>query len=72
MQLCYQGDHTIEVKYADTEVSGSPFVAKAYNTAAIEVTELPDGVVGQPIEFGSMLLQVETIKICHFIIFNTL
>ncbi|XP_060571832.1 filamin-A-like isoform X3 [Ruditapes philippinarum] len=46
------GDHTIDVKYADSELSGSPFCAKAYNTAAIEVTDLPDGVVGQPIEFG--------------------
>ncbi|XP_052782580.1 filamin-A-like isoform X3 [Mya arenaria] len=46
------GDYTINLKYGDTECTGSPFVAKAYNTAAIEVTTLPDGVVGQPIEFG--------------------
>lgn len=46
------GDHKIEVKYADHEVAGSPFVAKAYNTGAILVTDLPNGVVGQPIEFG--------------------
>lgn len=44
------------MKYGDQEVYGSPFEAKAYNTAAIEVTALPDGVVGQPIEFGSKCL----------------
>ncbi|KAL4220761.1 hypothetical protein ACF0H5_021155 [Mactra antiquata] len=46
------GDHTIEVMYADSQVNGSPFIAKAYDTNAIEVTKLPDGAVGQPIEFG--------------------
>ena len=48
----------ITVKYGDTEVEGSPFEAKAFNTGAIEVTNLPDGVVGQPIEFGSMSFHI--------------
>lgn len=58
------GDHTITLKYGDTELSGSPFFAKAYNTAAIEVTKLPDGVVGQPIEFGSKKFEILIPGIC--------
>lgn len=58
------GDHTITLKYGDTELSGSPFYAKAYNTAAIEVTRLPDGVVGQPIEFGSKKFEILITGIC--------
>ncbi|XP_052216529.1 filamin-B-like isoform X2 [Dreissena polymorpha] len=46
------GDYTITLKYGEQELTGSPFVAKAYNTTAIKVTDIPDGVVGQPIEFG--------------------
>ncbi|XP_078312683.1 filamin-A-like isoform X1 [Crassostrea virginica] len=45
------GDHRIKVTYRDTEVEGSPFVAKAYDTSAIVVTPLQDGMVGSPVVF---------------------
>lgn len=47
------GDHQISVQCSGQEVSGSPFIAKAYNTAAISVTTLHDGFVGQPMSFTS-------------------
>ncbi|XP_062567858.1 filamin-A-like isoform X3 [Saccostrea cucullata] len=45
------GDHKIFIKYRDTEIEGSPFTAKAYDTSAITVTPLQDGMVGSPVEF---------------------
>lgn len=45
------GDHKIAIKYRDTEIEGSPFTAKAYDTSAIVVTPLQDGMVGSPVEF---------------------
>ncbi|XP_061194598.1 filamin-A-like isoform X4 [Saccostrea echinata] len=45
------GDHKIFIKYRDTEIEGSPFTAKAYDTSAIAVTPLQDGMVGSPVEF---------------------
>lgn len=45
------GDHTISIKYRDTEIEGSPFTAKAYDTSAIVVTPLQDGMVGSPVDF---------------------
>lgn len=45
------GDHIISIKYRDTEIEGSPFTAKAYDTSAIVVTPLQDGMVGSPVDF---------------------
>lgn len=45
------GDHRIEVKYGDSEIDGSPFTAKAYDTHAIRVSRFADGLVGKPVEF---------------------
>ena len=50
------GDHRIKVTYRDTEVEGSPFVAKAYDTSAIVVTPLQDGMVGSPVVFTSQYI----------------
>ena len=49
------GDHQISVQCSGQDVNGSPFIAKAYNTAAITVTPLLDGLVGQPMSFSSEL-----------------
>ncbi|XP_056004557.1 filamin-C-like isoform X2 [Ostrea edulis] len=45
------GDHKISIMYRDTEIEGSPFTAKAYDTSAIMVSPLQDGLVGSPVEF---------------------
>ena len=45
----------IKVEYRDSEVEGSPFKAKAYDTAAIIVSPLQDGLVGNPVDFTSKL-----------------
>lgn len=49
----YVGSHCIEVLYNRTIVSGSPVVAKAYDTSAITVTPVSVGVIGRPVEFTS-------------------
>uniref|UniRef100_A0A8D8PWX3 Filamin-C n=1 Tax=Cacopsylla melanoneura TaxID=428564 RepID=A0A8D8PWX3_9HEMI len=45
------GEHYIDVKIYDTRITGSPFRSHAYNAQAIKVAPIPDGVVGQPVEF---------------------
>lgn len=56
--LMFTGDHKISIMYRDTEIEGSPFTAKAYDTSAIMVSPLQDGLVGSPVEFTSQYLQV--------------
>lgn len=60
----FSGDHLIKVTFANREVAGSPFVAKAYNTKSIAVTRLKDGFVGQPIHFESESL-LKNVKSCN-------
>ncbi|RUS75786.1 hypothetical protein EGW08_016447, partial [Elysia chlorotica] len=45
------GDYTIRVQYGHHDVTDSPFVAKAYNTGAIKVTPLADGLVNETMFF---------------------
>ncbi|XP_014240191.1 filamin-A isoform X2 [Cimex lectularius] len=45
------GEHLIDIKIKDQRVSGSPFRSHAYNTQAIKVGQMPNGIVGQPVEF---------------------
>ncbi|KAJ8309855.1 hypothetical protein KUTeg_011720 [Tegillarca granosa] len=45
------GDHRIEVKFNDSEVEGSPFLAKAYDASAINVTPITDTMVGHEVDF---------------------
>ena len=59
------GDHMIKVEYRDSEVEGSPFKAKAYDTAAIIVSPLQDGLVGNPVDFTSKYFIIEYISKCR-------
>ncbi|XP_071159080.1 filamin-B-like isoform X4 [Mytilus edulis] len=45
------GDHRIEIKYGDSEIEGSPFTAKAYDTHAIRVSRFGDTLVGKSVDF---------------------
>ncbi|XP_063231927.1 LOW QUALITY PROTEIN: filamin-C [Bacillus rossius redtenbacheri] len=45
------GEHTIDVRVRDQRVAGSPFRTHAYDAKAIQVGRIPDGVIGQPVEF---------------------
>ncbi|XP_066909366.1 filamin-B-like [Halyomorpha halys] len=45
------GEHLIDVKIKDHRINGAPFRSHAYNTQAIKVGKMPNGVVGQPVEF---------------------
>lgn len=45
------GPHTITVEYNGHPVSGTPFVAKAYNANRVLVGPLPRGFVGKTVQF---------------------
>jgi hypothetical protein len=47
----------IEIKYGDSEIEGSPFTAKAYDTHAIRVSKFGDSLIGKPVEFTSKSLK---------------
>ena len=55
------GPHTVSVVCDGMPLSGSPFVAKAFSTSAIQVTGMPAvGVVGFPVEStGNRRLKAE-------------
>jgi len=46
------GSHLIELIFDGMIVPGTPFTAKAYNTAAIAVSPINPGFVGMPVEFS--------------------
>uniref|UniRef100_A0A1B6E957 Calponin-homology (CH) domain-containing protein n=2 Tax=Clastoptera arizonana TaxID=38151 RepID=A0A1B6E957_9HEMI len=45
------GEHVIDVKVRDQRVAGAPFRSHAYDAHAIKVGRIPNGLVGQPVEF---------------------
>ncbi|XP_046603545.1 filamin-A [Neodiprion virginianus] len=45
------GEHIIEVLVNGHHLNGSPFRSQAYNARAIQVGNIPNGVVDQPVEF---------------------
>lgn len=49
------GPHSISVEYNGHPVSGTPFVAKAYDAKKVYVGPLPQGHVGKPLQFTGNL-----------------
>lgn len=49
------GSHLIDVSVAGDKLIGGPLVAKVYNTSYIHVTDVKNGVVGQPCQFKGTL-----------------
>ncbi|OXU24388.1 hypothetical protein TSAR_010294, partial [Trichomalopsis sarcophagae] len=45
------GEHTIQILYNGKHIKGSPFRSQAYNSKAIQVGSIPNGVVNEPVEF---------------------
>lgn len=45
------GPHSISVEYNGHAVSGTPFIAKAYDAKRVYVGSLPQGHVGKPLQF---------------------
>ncbi|XP_015587386.1 filamin-A isoform X2 [Cephus cinctus] len=45
------GEHQIHILVNGQHIEGSPFRSQAYNAKAIQVGNIPNGVVGQPVEF---------------------
>ena len=61
------GRHKVNVRYADVEITGSPFFSEAYDATLVRVGQIPDGIVNQPIHFDGMHR-----KICPFFIIISL
>ena len=57
------GDHAVEVKYGDLPIYGSPFVAKAYDSTKVLVTDVRNGVVGKSVYFNS---NIPFLFVCSF------
>lgn len=49
------GPHSISVEYNGHPVSGTPFIAKAYDAKRVYVGSLPQGHVGKPLQFTGEL-----------------
>ena len=45
------GSYVVDVAVAGQKVQGCPFIAKAYDAGLIRVSDVPNGVVGQPCQF---------------------
>ncbi|XP_011501590.1 PREDICTED: filamin-A [Ceratosolen solmsi marchali] len=45
------GEHTIQILYNGQHIKGSPFRSQAYNSKAIQVGNIPNGVINEPVEF---------------------
>jgi len=45
------GSHLVDVSVAGDKLPGGPLVAKVYNSTYIHVTDVKNGIVGQPCQF---------------------
>nr|XP_003706926.2 PREDICTED: filamin-A isoform X1 [Megachile rotundata]XP_012149359.1 PREDICTED: filamin-A isoform X1 [Megachile rotundata] len=45
------GEHIIQILINGQHIQGSPFRSQAYNARAIQIGNIPNGVVNQPVEF---------------------
>lgn len=47
------GEHYVDIRVKNQRIAGSPFRTHAYNPRAIKVGNIPNGRVGEPVEFES-------------------
>ncbi|XP_076247657.1 filamin-type immunoglobulin domains fbug isoform X3 [Calliopsis andreniformis] len=45
------GEHIIQILVNGQHIQGSPFRSQAYNARAIQIGNIPNGVINQPVEF---------------------
>lgn len=50
------GSHLLDVSVAGDKLLGGPLVAKVYNSEYIHVTDVKNGIVGQPCQFKGRAL----------------
>jgi len=63
------GAHSITVEYNGHAVSGTPFIAKAYDSKRVLVGPLPQGFVGKTFQFmGNSFLKKLFKKITLFLV----
>lgn len=47
------GEHVVDVLLRGQQVRGAPYRTHVYDARAIQVGRIPNGVLGQPVEFES-------------------
>ena len=45
------GSYVVEISIDGDKLQGSPFIAKAYDSSQIRVSDVTNGAVGQPCQF---------------------
>ena len=62
------GSYIIDVTIAGEKIQGSPFVAKAYDSSLIRVSDVTNGSVGQPCQFRGQSLLIRRMPriLCMF------
>jgi len=48
---CGSGTYTIDVKYADMDISGSPFCVHVFDPCQVRVGAIPQGILGKCLTF---------------------
>ncbi len=56
------GSHLVDVSIAGDKLVGGPLVAKVYNSGYIHVTDVKNGIVGQPCQFKGLYLWYKSQK----------
>jgi len=49
--VCVSGIYTIDVKYADMDITGSPFCTHVFDPSQVRVGHMPQGILGKPFKF---------------------
>lgn len=56
------GKYTINVRYADAKIRGSPFHPEVYDPGCVRVTDVSDGMVGRQASFTSLYFTVDILQ----------
>jgi len=48
---CESGIYTIEVKYAEMDITGSPFCVHVFDPCQVRVGTMPQGILGKCLMF---------------------
>lgn len=52
------GTHEITVKYAEANITGSPFLVEAIDASKVTVGPIEPGMLGQPITFPGNVMMI--------------
>lgn len=61
------GSYLIDISLDGLKIQGSPFVAKAFDSSLIRVSDVTNGAVGQPCQFRGTIVSSGCIRFLSFI-----